>query len=1029
MTLHESSLIYSRHKTRGIFIILIVFSVTVPSALNLGLCLHPDTGEKNITVKFEYKGAFEKDIEKLISMLEQSLSALAGMESIYSVSEPEKGSVYCSFFENRDFDNAYMDVRDCVNRIYTLFPENVQRPVLLKSGLNNSPVFAASFNSHQVKDCKELERAFKKIKGCSDAETGGESGREIIISPDVEKIHSSFLNFSRIINRIRKENSRVVITPPDRKQIKACGNISGVKDIRKIYLSDSLKIKDFNSIIFRKKISDSEGRINGQKKLILYAMKEGGSSVVEVCRKLAKTAEKLGGEIVFSRGEEIEKALKETALSVAAGITAVIITALIYFRNISFSLIVILNIIFSITASAFFLKITGHNLDVISLSGMAVVSGLAIDNTIIFLEKYRIKYENIDEAIGETIYPLFFSLLTSCIVFLPLTFASLKLKIMFAGMAVSVSSGLSASFLFTFYFVPLFLNMGSSCQAKRTAKRDRNSGKFKERHPNNFNTAKASEDDIQVNIHSIDKVSAEVKPVVKNHENNIKETLDKLLYKLIRRLTLNKLFPELLLTVLLFSALYLFSQIEYRPFNFGSSNRLTILLEFPAGCSFNYLQKTAYSVESELLEYIRKIQTDKADSGSSLSENSLNIISLLMKIEKERIRFDIKTPEKKYLELIKNKSEILSQKYRDIYFHYPLSETAECNYDITVYGKSIEHAASDAYRLGRKIESISGSLKAVYHFKEPAEALKVIFNTRRALNSSIAPDSGAEYLFTLLSSPVISKYYSNGIERDIRFGTADYYTPENLKGIPLAASSFQDSKRTTKQNIITLKDIADFIPDFPPNRIYHRNRQRALSVSVSGVNGKKETEVINSILSGFDFSSGCRGEGGVYYSKKEKERGELILLILLSFLFIITVLVIQFESFKIPFKIASGIPASLIIPLALIKLTELDLTSSTFLALILSSGICINNAILILSPFKGKKRITQKMITSSFSEKTGAIAAASFTTILSILPLIINSTYSILSPFSIVLSSGIIGSLLILPLIVSSCCSKDINVY
>lgn len=191
-------------------------------------------------------------------------------------------------------------------------------------------------------------------------------------------------------------------------------------------------------------------------------MKEGESSVIEVCREFRKTAEKLGGEVLFNRGEEIEKALFETALSVAAGITAVIITALIYFRNISFSILVILNILFSITASSAFLKITGHNLDVITLSGFAVVSGLAIDNSIIFLEKYRNNKGIIDKAVFETITPLFFSLLTTCIVFLPLVFASLKLKTMFSGMAVSVSSGLTASFLFTFYFVPLFLKNSSS---------------------------------------------------------------------------------------------------------------------------------------------------------------------------------------------------------------------------------------------------------------------------------------------------------------------------------------------------------------------------------------------------------------------------------------------------------------------------------------------------------------------------------------------------------------------------------------
>ncbi len=120
-------------------------------------------------------------------------------------------------------------------------------------------------------------------------------------------------------------------------------------------------------------------------------------------------------------------------------------------------------------------------------------------------------------------------------------------------------------------------------------------------------------------------------------------------------------------------------------------------------------------------------------------------------------------------------------KYRDVYFHYPSKETSDSSYDITVYGKDIEDASSDAYRLGREIESQTGNLKAVYHFKEPSEGLKIVFDSGKSFNSTISPDSGAKYIYTLLTSPVISKYYSNGIERDIRFGSNALYTPANLK--------------------------------------------------------------------------------------------------------------------------------------------------------------------------------------------------------------------------------------------------------
>ena len=1028
MTLQESSVIYSRHRVRGIFVLLISLCFIIPPAFNLSPHFYPETCEKNITVQFEYDGAFEKDIEKLIDKLEQSLSSLSGLESIYSVSESEKGTVYCSFSEKKDFDEAYMEVRDCVRRVYSLFPENVQRPVFLKSGFNNSPVFASSFNTDTFKDSEELERAFREIKGCSDAETGGELISEIIVIPDAEKIHSSVFNFSSIISRIRSENTSAVVTPPGRKQIKAGVKIKNVRDIEKIYLSDLNKIADYNSIRLRKKEPDSEGRIDGEKRLILYAMKEGESSVIEVCRDFAELTEKLGGDIVFNRGEEIEKALFETALSVSAGIIAVIITALLYFRNISFSLLVILNILFSITASAACLEITHHNLDVITLSGMAVVSGLAIDNSIIFLEKYKRKKCCIGKAVSETIYSLLFSLLTTCIVFVPLIFASLKLKTMFSGMAVSVSSGLLASFLFTFYFVPLFLNRESSISEYKASGNIIDHGIFEIKSLNNN----------PVNNIYNDKTGTSDKTVISNFINSIKGMLSKIFRKTVKILSFNKFYPVMLLAALTCISCLLFSLTEYSPFSFESRNRLTLLLEFPAGSSFQSLKKTAFSVEKELLDYISEINVDNAESSISpdnrvrsefhdssaaqIAGNKENVqdgISLVLKTGKERARFDIKAPDRKYPGLIRLKTDEISLKYPDIYFHYPSSSESVNYYDITIYGRNIENTAYDAYRIGKAIEAKCGNLKTVYHFKQPSEGLKVVFNIDKAFSSSISPDSGAKYIYTLLTSPVIARYYSNGTEQDIRFGSSVFYTPETLKKLTLSGSNSPDNK-----SVKTLEDIADFVQDSPPGRIYHRNRQRALSMSVTGVGGKKEAAVIERILSEFDFKDGCRGEGGVIYNEKKGERGELLLLISLSFFFIITVLVVQFESCKIPLLITAGIPSSFLLPLSVILVTGMDLNASTALALILSSGICVNNSILVLSPFKCKKIITHEMLISSLSGKTWAILTASFTTILSIFPLIITGPGSILAPFSIVLSSGILGSLLILPVIISSCCTE-----
>ena len=1028
MTLVKSSLIYSKHKTRGIFIFFIVVSIFVPFALNLSPRLFPEKGEKNITVIFEYNGAFEKDIEKLIDLLEEPLSSLPGLQTIYSVSEPEKGSVFCSFADTKNYDEAYMEVRDCVKKVYSLFPENVQRPVFLKSGLNNSPVFAAAFNTDGFSGRAQIEKAFEQVKGCSRAEAAGESSREVLVVPDTKKISLSLFSEGIIINSIRNENYSEIITPPCMKQIRAGKRITGINDIKNILFSGN-RIEDFASIWLRKKESTSEGHINGKKKLILYAEKEGGSSIIEVCRAFSKTAAELGGDIILNKGAEIEKALLETAFSVLLGIISVILIAAIYFRNIYFSVLVIVNICFSILVSAFFLRITNNNLDIITISGMAVVSGLAIDNSIIFLEKYRNINENLENAISETMHPLLFSFLTTCIVFVPLLFASTSLKTMLRGMAVSVSSGLLASFLFTFYFIPIFSGSG-----KRSLSYKKNCICYNDSCKNSSCQNKKNRFISPLISGSCDFKKCVQPPVICKSLNNIAENEQAfkivqkkrflndyfrniLKYKLIKIFEVIRFYrclPLLLLLVLSISALLLFSGIEYSPFNFTSKKRLAFIMEFPSGCSYYYIKKTASSVEKALLLYMEDVKNKKNDIKLFQKDDSLQV---LLKIEKERACFDLEVADKNKLSIFRRKIDEISQMHRDIYFHYPLHSSCSNNFDITIYSRNQETAVSEAYRLGAEIEAASSSLKTVYHFKTPPEGLKLVFYKEKAHSYLFSPLDASKYIYTLLSSPVISKYYSDGKEIDIRFGSDDIYTKDKLKKTTLSVLQADGGK-----SAVELNEISELVSYFPPCRIYHKNRQRSLSMSITGISSKRDIEIIEAVLSGFEFCNGCRGEGGVSYYEKQNEAYEIVLLILLAVFFIISVLVVQFESFKIPLLITAGIPASFLIPLAVMKISEIDLTASTALALLLSSGICVNNAILVLSPFKGNTVITEEEAAMSLSGKTGALLTASLTTLLSILPLIFTGTDSLLAPFSIVISSGIAGSVIVLPFVVSASC-------
>ena len=927
-------------KIRAVFIFAAIAAAAAVSLNNVSPALFPSTGEKAVSVKIEYRGAFEKEIEKLLIDLEEEFSGIKNIYSISSVAEAEKGSIYLLFSDSKDMDQAYLETSSCVDRVYAGFPENVQRPVITRNGENSFPVFIASFDKSRFPDSRELERIFSGINGCAEVETGGESGKEIFIVPDLEKLASSPFSTDTLGRKIAGKNVSATITDhqsPGGTGMRIESRIKSTDDLKSVFLGTGTRTGDFAGIRVEDKDTESAGRINGKESLILYAMKAGGANTVEVGRRLEKKALPPGGKTIYNSGADIEKALKETALSVAAGIIAVIFTAIVFFKKASPSILITMNILFSLLVSASVSKTLGFEIDIMILSGMSVAAGLAIDNSIILIGKYRYTGGDTGKTVRETFVPLLFSFLTTAIVFFPLVFAGEKTRLLFEGMAVSVVAGLAASLIFTFLFIPPFLD----------------------------------------------------KRIDAGPEKNGKDRLRNIIKKTMAFFTGNPRLSALAALVATAAVFYLASSAGYEVFSFSRRDTLSFYMEYEGGVRFDYVKQTALEVEKEI--------------------SAINGVTVTVRLEKERARFDISFPS--YRELIKHGETIRknSEKYKDIYFHFPDSQDIKESYDVNIYGKDPETIAKTAYSIADKITREENSCRIIYHFKSPVPYLNIVIDTGTANVMGLKGSEIYRNIYTALSAPVVSKLYENQGETDIRLGLKSKLSPAQIRQLPAGSRN---------RSAVHLESVASFREKASFCRIYRKNRQRVMSFSV--INGNRK--IIDNIVSSYPFEEGYRGESGALYNEKRKETKEFLFLLVLSFTFIFLTLAVQFESFRLPAIIAAQLPMTFLFPLAVLRMAGIRFSVITALALMLTAGISVNNSILVLYPFKGRKKCSLQEITESLTEKSQSIMMASLTTMLSIIPLLSAGKAGIFTPFSLTLAAGIAGAALSLPLSLSFAC-------
>ena len=166
-------------------------------------------GEIGFGINYKHYGSDAREMETTVAIpLEDSLSAIQGIDRIMTMSENGRVRAYVTFRPNRRGDDYYDAVREAVQRVYETLPSSAQRPELNSSGDSRIPFWvaavygAADSGREALPDGALLERivkpALNSIDGIGDVEISGPGIREIVIALDQEKTAALGLSPGRI---------------------------------------------------------------------------------------------------------------------------------------------------------------------------------------------------------------------------------------------------------------------------------------------------------------------------------------------------------------------------------------------------------------------------------------------------------------------------------------------------------------------------------------------------------------------------------------------------------------------------------------------------------------------------------------------------------------------------------------------------------------------------------------------------------------------------------------------------------------
>ncbi len=481
MTISEFSI---RRPVFTVMITLIIILVGAVALSRLPVDLMPEITYPTVNVNCSYENTGPEEIEELLTRpIEEAMSAVPGVEEVFSTSSEGSSSVRITFDWGTDLDAVSDDIRERLDRITGRLPEDVARPTLRKFDPAQMPILQIGVLSNldpiqtrRIID-EQIVYRLERVPGVASVDAMGGREREIQVNLMADKIKALGIPVDTITSKIRQENLDLPIGQIEKGNYEvllripgAFTNLDQIRDtVVAIKNGSPIRLKEIATIedTFRKitrvvRINDTPGTriaINKQSGKNTVAVAEG------IKAELAKIQEDLPQiELIITTdsAQYIQRAISNVGSSALYGGFLAVLVLLFFLGNVRSTLIIGAAIPISIIGTFALIYFGGFTLNIMTLGGLALGVGMMVDNGIVVLENIYRLHEGgmpVREASvlgsSEVISAIIASTLTTVAVFMPMVFIRGMSGIMFKQLAYVVSFSLIVSLYVALTLVPM----------------------------------------------------------------------------------------------------------------------------------------------------------------------------------------------------------------------------------------------------------------------------------------------------------------------------------------------------------------------------------------------------------------------------------------------------------------------------------------------------------------------------------------------------------------------------------------------
>ncbi|MCW3120137.1 MAG: cation/multidrug efflux pump [Chitinophagaceae bacterium] len=956
-----------------------------------------------ITVTTSYTGANPDLVETQITEpLEKQINGIPGIRTISSTSNLGSSNITVEFNLGFDLEAAASDVRDKVGQATRSLPQDIDAPpVVTKADANSDFILLLVVQSHtkslmELSDYADnvLQQQLQTIDGVSSVNVFGDKGYAMRIWLDPGKMNAYNVAYNDISTAISNEN---VELPPGKiygnnteLTIATLGRLSSEKQFRDVIIKEDssgiVRLGDISRIELGPQSPEQNWKYNGVNAVGLAIIPQPGANNIAIADEFNKRLDiikksnkaDLEFNVLIDNTKNIRNSLSEVKETLLIAFALVVLVIFFFFRNWLIAIRPLIDIPISLIATFFIMYLSGFTINILTLLGIVLATGLVVDDGIVVTENIFRKLEegmNIRKAALEGSKEIFFAVvstsLTLAVVFLPVIFLQGFVGRLFREFGVVLAAAVLISAFVSLTITPV-LNV-------YLTRKNAGHGKFYER----------------------------TEPFFTGMENGYKRLLQG--FMKIRWVA----WVIIAACGLIIFMVTRFIQSELAPLEDKSSIRFTATA--PEGTSFNYMSSVADSIASYLYDSVAErdfvfVRTPAGNINSTAPRIGL-IDAKLRSRTQSQIANDLQQKLTRF-----NDARIFAIQEQTIAVgsgsrtSLPVQFVLQ-NQDLNKLKEFIPKFLAEA-RKDKTFANVDVNLK----FNKPEVDISV--DRMKVKDLGLSTNDVVSAMQAAFSGGRLSYFIMNGYQYFViaQLDRSDRNEPGDISNLYV---------RNNKGVNIPLSAVIHIEQNSKPSTLYHFNRYKAATISASLADGntvgngiKAMQEISNRVLDS-SFQTALSGSSRDY----AESSSNILFAFGLALVLIYLVLAAQFESFVDPLAIMLTVPLALAGALLSLWIFNQTLNIFSEIGMIMLIGLVTKNGILIVE-FTNQKRAKgmKKMeaVVEAAAQRLRPILMTSLATSLGALPIALSLGASSTSriPLGIVVVCGILFSLILTLLVI-----------